>query len=181
MNEPSALNLQYFLPYKLSRLVNDISAELSRTYAADYGLNVSQWRMLAAAAQLEPTSATELTDYSGMDKVTVSRSVADMVKRGLLTRTLDPRDNRRAIIALTPEGRDVYMHIAPAVVEIEHALLSVFDDAEQEQLQEFIDRLLSQVAVLRFSGSYNFDRRKQQSSRVSSLNKSPVKGRKTKG
>jgi len=162
MTDPSALNLQYFLPYKLSRLVNDISAELSRTYATNFGLNVSQWRMLAAAAQLEPTSVTELTDYSGMDKVTVSRSVAEMVKRGLLTRTPDSRDSRRAIIALTTEGRDIYVHIAPAAVEFEQSLLSVFDDTEQKQLQEYIDRLLAQLAVLRLSGSYDFDRRKRK-------------------
>ncbi|MGD9943502.1 MAG: MarR family winged helix-turn-helix transcriptional regulator [Burkholderiaceae bacterium] len=160
-----ALQLQRFLPYKLSRLVNDISIGLLRTYSPRFGLNVSQWRMLAAAAQLEPTSVTELTEYSGMDKVTVSRSVREMVERKLLTRELDESDRRRATIELTPEGRRIYEQIAPAAVDYEEGLLSALDDSERKKLEDMIDRLLDQAAVMRQSTSRVFPLKPRAGSR----------------
>lgn len=161
----STLQLQSFLPYKLSRLVNDMSVGLLRTYSHRFGLNVSQWRMLAAAAQLEPTSVTELTDYSGMDKVTVSRSVREMVDKKLLARELDESDRRRSTITLTEQGQRVYREIAPAAVEFEKNLLSVLKPAERDALQDVIDRLLDQAAVLRQSNSRVFPLRPRTSTR----------------
>jgi DNA-binding MarR family transcriptional regulator len=153
------LDLQNFLPYKLSRLINDLSAGLLRTYSPRFALNVSQWRMLAAAAQLEPTTVTELTQYSGMDKVTVSRSVREMVERKLLTRVLDENDRRRATITLTAEGRDIYQQIAPLAVEYEKHLLGSLEASERAALNQIIDRLLDQAAMLRQSHSRVFPRR----------------------
>lgn len=153
------LDLQNFLPYKLSRLVNDLSAGLLQTYSPAFALNVSQWRMLAAAAQLEPTAVTELTQYSGMDKVTVSRSVREMVERKLLNRVLDKNDRRRATITLTAKGRDIYRQIAPLAIEYENTLLNSLDVSERAVLNQIIDRLLDQAAMLRQSHSRAFSRR----------------------
>lgn len=153
------LNLQEFLPYKLSRLVNDMSAGLMRSYSQRFGLNISQWRMLAASAQLEPTSATELTEYSGMDKVTVSRSVRELVERRLLSREADATDRRRATIVLTDEGRAIYDEIAPAAVAFENDLLGALKPAERALLSSMVDRLLNQAAVLRQTSSRRFPAR----------------------
>lgn len=150
------LELQSFLPYKLSRLDNDLSSGIQRTYAPRYGMNVSQWRMLAAAAQLEPTSVTELTDYSGMDKVTVSRSVRELVARQLLDKTLSENDRRRADITLTESGRSLYDAIAPAALEYEAALLRVLDKADRAHLHRILDKLLDQAALLRQSSTRIF-------------------------
>ena len=153
------LCLQRFLPYKLSRLVNDLSAGLQRSYSLRYGLNVSQWRMLAAAAQLEPTSVTELTDYSGMDKVTVSRSVRELVDRKLLDRTQSEKDRRRANITLTNAGREMYQSIAPSAMAYEADLLGVLNEGERADLLRTLDKLLDQAALMRQSGSRIFPSR----------------------
>lgn len=150
------LHLQNFLPYKVSRLDNDLSAGLQRTYSLRFGLNVSQWRMLAAAAQLEPTSVTELTDYSGMDKVTVSRSVRELVERDLLARILNENDRRRATITLTEAGRSLYEQISPDAMTYEQELLSVLNASELAALHGFLDKLLDQAALLRQSRSRVF-------------------------
>jgi DNA-binding MarR family transcriptional regulator len=153
------LDLQDFLPYKLSRLVNDVSAGLLSTYSPSFALNVSQWRMLAAVAQLAPTTVTELTQYSGMDKVTVSRSVREMVERKLMARVLDDNDRRRASITLTAEGRATYQRIAPLAMEYEKNLLDALEDSEKVALNQLVDRLLDQAAMLRQSHTRMFPRR----------------------
>ena len=118
------LHLQGFLPYKLSRLDNDVSTGLQRAYSHRFGLNVSQWRMLAAAALLEPTSVTQLTDYSGMDKVTVSRAAQGLSKRRLVERASHDTDGRSHLLALSREGARLYGEIAPLALAYEAALIS---------------------------------------------------------
>lgn len=164
MKKASTLELQHFLPYKLSRLLNDVSIGLQRTYTPSFGLNVSQWRMLAAAAQLEPTSVTELTDYSGMDKVTVSRALREMVDKNLMTRTLDENDRRRSTIELTEEGRRIYDEISPGAVEYERDLLKPLSADERKVLEALVDRLLSQAAILRQASSRTFPSRRRTAS-----------------
>jgi DNA-binding MarR family transcriptional regulator len=150
------LQLQNFLPYKISRLDNDLSAGLQRIYSLRFGLNVSQWRILAAAAGLEPTSVTELTDYSGMDKVTVSRSVRELVDREFLTRIPNENDRRRATLTLTEAGRTLYEQIAPDALVYEQELLNVLDPTQLKTLLELLDKLLDQAALLRQTRSRIF-------------------------
>ncbi|WP_165963243.1 MarR family winged helix-turn-helix transcriptional regulator [Pigmentiphaga sp. D-2] len=145
-------------------MLNDVSIGLQRTYTPSFGLNVSQWRMLAAAAQLEPTSVTELTDYSGMDKVTVSRALREMVEKKLMTRTLDENDRRRSTIELTEEGRRIYDEISPGAVEYERELLKPLSADERKVLEALVDRLLSQAAILRQASSRTFPSRRRAAS-----------------
>jgi len=143
-----SLRLERFLPYRISRLDNEISNGLARAYGPQFNLNVAQWRMLAAAAHLQPTCVTELTEYSAMDKVTVSRAVADLVERKLFHREVDARDRRRSIITLTPAGEDMYGQIAPQAVAFEDALLESLSAKEIENFTKTLDHLLDRIAVL---------------------------------
>lgn len=148
MSSVPDLQLQRFLPYKLSRLLNAVSDGLYRTYAPRFDLNVSQWRMLAAVAQLQPTSVTELTDYSGMDKVTISRAIREMVDRKLVRRELVQRDRRRSMLTLTDEGERIYREIAPAALRFERTLVSALRPDELEQLHSMVDRLIDRIAIM---------------------------------
>ncbi|MBN9426990.1 MAG: winged helix-turn-helix transcriptional regulator [Burkholderiales bacterium] len=147
MTHPT-LPLERFLPYRLSRLDNEISQALERIYGPSFGLNIAQWRMLAAISHLQPTSATELIAYSAMDKVTVSRAVAELVDRALVSRETDDRDRRRARLSLTDDGTRVYEHIAPEAMAFEQALVKAFSRSELQAFNRGVDKLLDAIALI---------------------------------
>ncbi len=144
-----SLDLQTFFPYKLSRLVNELSAGLLRTYASRFSLNVSQWRMLSAAARLAPTTVTELTQYSGMDKVTVSRATKELVDKGLLARVVDDYDRRKATLTLTARGRRTYEQIAPLAIDYQDRVLEVLAQADVIALDRILDSLIESAVAQR--------------------------------
>lgn len=149
----SSLPLERFLPYRLSRLDNEISQGLERLYGPSFGLSIAQWRMLAAIARLQPTSATELVAYSVMDKVTISRAIADLDRRGLVRREVDPRDRRRAQLWLTAEGARIHDRIAPLAIAFERSLVKGFTRAELEAFNRGVDKLLDAIALMQRGSS----------------------------
>src|SRR6185437_927440 len=104
----SVLELERFLPYRLSVLTNRISTAIARVYVRRFGLTVPEWRVMAVLGRFGPMSANAVCERTAMDKVRVSRAVARLATAGRLDRRIDDADRRRALLALTPRGRAVY-------------------------------------------------------------------------
>ena len=81
------LELENFLPYRLSVLAQLVSESLHDLYAGPFDLAVTEWRVMAALGRFAPLTASEVGQRIVMDKVAVSRAVAGLMKRGLVERT----------------------------------------------------------------------------------------------
>src|SRR5690349_8605580 len=124
------LELERFLPYRLSVLSNRISAEIARLYARRFRLSIPEWRVMAVLGRFGPLSASQLVEKTAMDKVRVSRAVARLAASGRLARRTDEADRRRAVLDLSAEGGRVYAEIAPLALEVERRLLARLGAAE---------------------------------------------------
>src|SRR6266576_1279101 len=105
---PSELALERFLPYRLSVLTNRISTAIARIYVRRFALTVPEWRVMAVLGRFGAMSANAVCERTAMDKVRVSRAVARLATCGRLDRRIDDADRRRALLALTPQGRAIY-------------------------------------------------------------------------
>jgi DNA-binding MarR family transcriptional regulator len=141
MTEHAHLELEHFLPYRLSVLSNRISQEIARLYADRFALNVTEWRLLAVLGRYPDLTATELVERTAMDKVAVSRAVASLVDDGRLTRKVDGEDRRRTKLRLTAKGYRIYDEVAPLALAYQQRLLSELDAADRAQLESLLSRL----------------------------------------
>ena len=113
------LDLEHFLPYRLSVLSNRISQSIARIYQQRFGLDVTEWRIMAVLGRYPDLSAVEVAERTAMDKVAISRAVARLLERGLLTRDVHGDDRRRSVLALSAAGIAVYDGIAPMALDYE--------------------------------------------------------------
>ena len=143
MTKHAVLELERFLPYRLSVLSNRISQDIARLYAGRFGLNVTEWRLLAVLGRYPGLSATERAERTAMDKVAVSRAVATLLADGRLTRRTDGADRRRALLKLSARGYRIYDEVAPLALEYERRLVAALEPEDRAQL----DALLSRLAV----------------------------------
>jgi DNA-binding MarR family transcriptional regulator len=141
MTEHAVLELEHFLPYRLSVLSNRVSQEIARLYADRFALNVTEWRLLAVLGRDPDLSATELAERTAMDKVAVSRAVASLVADGRLTRKVDGQDRRRARLRLSARGYRIYDEVAPLALAYEQKLLATLEPAERATLDDLLSRL----------------------------------------
>ncbi|TZF90463.1 MarR family winged helix-turn-helix transcriptional regulator [Cognatilysobacter lacus] len=139
--DAATLDLEHFLPYRLSVLSNRVSGAIARMYSERFGLGVTEWRVMAVLGRYPDLSAGEVAQRTAMDKVAVSRAVASLVEAGRAERDTHDGDRRRSVLRLSAAGRDIYDQVAPLAVAFEKRLLDGMAPAECDALFRLLDRL----------------------------------------
>ncbi len=135
------LDLEHFLPYRLSVLSNRISQDIASLYAERFNLGITEWRIIAILGRYPDLSANEVAERTAMDKVAVSRAVASLLKQKRLKRKFDKNDLRRSVLSLSAAGEKIYSQVAPLAKKLQNALLADFDDKERVLLNLLLDKL----------------------------------------
>ncbi len=137
----SELDLEHFLPYRLSVLSNLVSSAIASIYAERYALGMTEWRVLAVIGPSPGLTASEVVERTAMDKVAVSRAVDRLVKSERISRREDSNDRRRSRLRLTRQGRAVYAQVVPAALALEQRLLCSLSPADRQELDRLLDLL----------------------------------------
>jgi DNA-binding MarR family transcriptional regulator len=102
-----------------------------RLVANEGGLSASQSSALARIAKGEADTAAALAAMDGVRPQSMAATVASLEKDGLLVRSGDPADGRRAILRMTPEGEALFFGGRAARQEwLSSTLREKLDDAE---------------------------------------------------
>ncbi len=141
MSDHPILELQRFLPYRLSVLSNRTSDAIAREYSQRFALSVTEWRVMAVLGRYPNLSANQVAQRTAMDKVAVSRAVAKLLESGRLERDFDDDDRRRSVLRLSPDGLAVYDQIVPLALGFENLILADMSDTERDLLFRLLDRL----------------------------------------
>lgn len=135
------LDLEHFLPYRLSVLSNRVSSAIARVYSERFALSVTEWRVMAVLGRYPDLSANEVAQRTAMDKVAVSRAVAKLIEAGHLERDTHDDDRRRSVLRLSEAGYRIYDQIAPLALGFERRLLGDLGEEQRELLFRLLDRL----------------------------------------
>jgi DNA-binding MarR family transcriptional regulator len=141
----AALQLDRFIPYRLSVLTNTVSLVIAGAYEREFGLSIPQWRVMAVLARYPDLSAIEVAERTAMDKVAVSRAVQSLIDAKRVLRAFDKGDRRRSILRLSAAGQAVYTRVAPMALRYEQELLSALNPADQRTLDRLLTRLMEQA------------------------------------
>lgn len=142
------LELERFLPYRLSVLAADVSRALSQIYTREFGLSVPEWRILANLGRFGPSNAGDLAERSSLDKPKVTRALQKLEARGLVQRTVHARDRRQVRLSLSRRGRAMLGQIAGLALEWEKKLVSVLSPADRERLERIMAALSARTGEL---------------------------------
>jgi DNA-binding MarR family transcriptional regulator len=142
------LDLDRFLPYRLSVLSNRVSDAIARHYSDRFGLSVPEWRIIAVLGQSPGLSARDVAARTAMDKVQVSRAVALLVEARRVNRDTDESDARVSRLSLSAKGRAIYDDVAPLALHLEKVLLGALAPDERKTLNRLMDKLTDRISHL---------------------------------
>src|SRR3569623_3199161 len=140
--EHAPLELERFLPYRLSIVSNTVSQAIADDYQRRFDLGVTEWRVMAVLARFDGLSAREVAARTAMDKVAVSRALARLVEAGRVDRAIHEGDKRRSVLNLSEAGWAIHDQVAPMARARERELLAKLDTEEQAWLERILDKLL---------------------------------------
>ncbi|MBO0758171.1 MAG: winged helix-turn-helix transcriptional regulator [Bradyrhizobiaceae bacterium] len=146
--EAAPLRLEEFLPYRLNVLASLVSQALSRVYAERYKIGVPEWRVLVTLGQYSVMTGKAIGTHTHMHKTKVSRAVAELERRKLVTRRVNRADLRESFLSLTPAGRAIYEELAPGALEFGRKLAEVIDPVDRSAFERALQKLTERSRIL---------------------------------
>ena len=85
---------------------------LSRRLRSESGqLTEAQYSVVSALCHLGPMSPGQLAEHDKVQRPSMTRTVAALEERGLVTRAAHPDDKRQVVVAVTDAGRDLIREV----------------------------------------------------------------------
>ena len=136
------LDLFKFVPFRLNRLAAEVSSALSAEYAARYGLDIPEWRVLATLGfRHDACSAQYIAQCTRTHKSTISRAVTSLMKREIVERVENEDDRREFRLRLTRNGAALYEELIPRLLRREQEILSCLSAQERRDFARLLGKI----------------------------------------
>lgn len=146
------LDLFRFVPFRLNRLAAEVSSALSVEYAAGYGLDIPEWRVLATLGfRHDACSAQYIADCTRTHKSTISRAVTALMTRQLVERVENADDRREFRLRLTRKGTALYEELIPRLLRKEQEIMSCLSAQERRDFGRLLGKIEQSLGLLQTS------------------------------
>lgn len=110
-----------------------------------FAVDRASYGVLARVGEHQPVRLSDLAHLLGVDVSTISRQVATLEQRGLLSRAADPDDGRAVLLELTAPGKSYLSKLSGAWHEIVAESLVDWEPAEIAKFATMIDRFVANL------------------------------------
>ncbi len=141
-----------FVSHRLARITNVANRGLTRLISGQFGLTLSEWRVMAAIGDKSGISANAVCRATAMDKVRVSRAVSGLLDQGYLRRDTDAADRRRSKLYLSAAGERAHDTILPLAERYDRMMLEPLSGEEERLLNALFEKLESGLADIAARG-----------------------------
>jgi DNA-binding MarR family transcriptional regulator len=132
---------------RLARLVKKARRQMTAAMRAalePLGAPLPAVQILKRAAAGRDLSQLELAQELDLEPAALSRLLADLEARRLVTRRRDPRDRRRMLMAPTAAGVALLARAQPPAVAAVRGLVARLDRSEQADLCRLLEKLTAE-------------------------------------
>jgi DNA-binding MarR family transcriptional regulator len=143
-----AFSVEDFLLYRLWVVSETASRIFASRYEREFGLTLSEWRVVAVLGESRTETTRRLIARSHMDRVRVSRAVIRLVDKGLVERQSDPDDQRAQVLGLTRRGMSIYRSIIPLGRSMEMEVTQSLTAAEIRTLNRLLGKMRHSLEVM---------------------------------
>ena len=118
------------LNFRISEFFGVSGALVTRICEGEFGVTREQWQLVAMLGALGQLSVSDLTGLTTIDRSQCSKTLRALTSKKLVTRQPVASDGRRALVSLSPLGRQLYQTLLPRVIEVHHGALADMDADE---------------------------------------------------
>lgn len=132
--------------YNIERAIKEYRRFSQRNLTrADQQITVDQALILNLVADQPELSQKEISELLYKDNAAMTRMVEGMVKKGMINKSIDPADKRRARLALTSKGEKVLENIIPVILRNREIALKGLTEKEIAMLVQILQKIVRNV------------------------------------
>lgn len=128
-------------PSHLLRRAEQFATELFARSDLRDGVTLRQTVLLAAIAEAEGASQSDLVRTTGVDRSTLAEMMARMERKGLIIREAAADDGRAKSVSLTAEGRRRLNEALPAIRAVDKALMMALPASRRAAFESILTGL----------------------------------------
>jgi len=110
------------------------------------GVSLTQCHAIVEIGRAKSISLIDLSELLNLDNSTMSRTVNNLVNKGLVERELDKKDRRYVTIKLSDEGIKVFENIELSMNSFYSKVFQSISGEKQEQVLESMQILLEAIS-----------------------------------
>lgn len=141
-------DLSRVFTYNLSLLANMLSRGAAARYSREFGVTLMEWRVIGSLALDAPLSLQQISHRFDLDKGQSSRTVAGLLGRGLIHRSVNGDDRRSLSLKLTPSGWRLYRRILLSARARSERLLGCLDAGERRAFLRTFGKLMAEARAI---------------------------------
>jgi DNA-binding MarR family transcriptional regulator len=135
-----------FTPRLLALLSNALVWRESHELRRRFGLGTNDWRIISALAIRPGSSATEVSEFLGLNKAVISKAVVKLVDQDLVLLVDGPRGSRP--MYLTGAGARMHDAMLPISMRGQEIILADLSPDDVERLNSLLRRMLEKTREL---------------------------------
>lgn len=140
--EGTGLTVDAFITTLMSQVGNALRRTLTVPYAEQFGLTVSEWRVLSLVAHAGRVAFANLVVQSTSDKALVSRTLKLLEGRSLVRLEAEGNTPRKKMwCVITPEGEALHSQAIPIARARQAAAIRVMPPEERDAMYRALVRL----------------------------------------
>ncbi len=143
-----ASSSERWISRKILILANLLRRAAASRYRRLLRLAGVEWGIVAHLGQGMPQTLNQIAGGMGLEKAQLSRTVSTLVRRGLVSKQINPHNNREVLISLTREGRRHSRIILAAGETANEQLLADFSDTDLSIFVGQIENLMRRARAL---------------------------------
>lgn len=140
--------LEEHVPTLASIFATRLRRIASRHYRRLFNLGVVEWRIIMCLGAHPNIAALEISQITDINKGLVSRTIAEMERRGWVQTNRISVRSRSTTILLTDEGDALYLRLKDAVAERHRLVMSPLTTEESETLVRLMQKLIAHIDTL---------------------------------
>jgi DNA-binding MarR family transcriptional regulator len=123
-------------------------SETRQSFDQYIGMSQIRRQLLTLVSQKGEVSHAALQQQLAVDGATITRLVKQFESEGVLSRRLDPQDNRYTLISLTDSGHSMVAELQAAHSAFQTRLLAGITREEQEIMVRALEKLRTNIRTI---------------------------------
>lgn len=131
---------------ELFMVLTHLYQEMSRAFSSRVGMSYSRLLILHELMHAGELSQTELAQRLEMEGALITRFAKQMEAAGLISRRVDPKDNRFTLVTLAPAGQQLLKRAESLGDDFSVRLLEGVSEQEQADLIRMMKRMQANLS-----------------------------------